>query len=77
MGKCEGANTLKGYEVVLRIGVNEVAVGSLTGVMVHPREVLKPLLLTQVMEAVIVGNAAGFICLHNHNSTDPTPSGED
>jgi DNA repair protein RadC len=50
------------------IGVNLVSIGSLTLAIVHPREVLKPLILM---------NAAGFICAHNHPSSDTTPSHED
>ncbi len=51
------------------IGVNLVAIGSLTLAIVHPREVFKPLILM---------NAAAWICAHNHPSGgDPTPSQED
>ena len=50
------------------IGMNTVSIGSLTLAIVHPREVCKPLILM---------NAAGFICAHNHPSGDPTPSSED
>ncbi len=50
------------------IGVNLVSIGSLTLAIVHPREVFKPLILM---------NAAGWICAHNHPSADPTPSQED
>lgn len=50
------------------IGINSVSVGTLTGSLVHPREVFKPLLLH---------NAAGVILAHNHPSGDPTPSAED
>jgi DNA repair protein RadC len=50
------------------IGINIVAVGSLTLAIVHPREVFK---------ALILMNAAAFICAHNHPSSDPTPSPED
>ena len=50
------------------IGVNLVSVGSLTLAIVHPREVFKPLILM---------NAAGWICAHNHPSGDVTPSEED
>ncbi|MBS0166218.1 MAG: JAB domain-containing protein [Nitrospira sp.] len=50
------------------IGINLVAVGSLTMAIVHPREVFKPLILM---------NAAGWICAHNHPSGDVTPSQED
>jgi DNA repair protein RadC len=50
------------------IGINIVAIGSLTLAIVHPREVFKPLILM---------NAAACICAHNHPSSDPTPSPED
>ena len=50
------------------IGVNVVSMGSLTMSIVHPREVFKPLILM---------NAAGWLCAHNHPSGDPTPSQED
>jgi DNA repair protein RadC len=50
------------------IGINIVAIGSLTLAIVHPREVFK---------ALILMNAAAFICAHNHPSSDPTPSSED
>ncbi len=50
------------------LGVNEVSVGSLTATLVHPREVLK---------AIILANGASFISVHNHPSGDPTPSRED
>ena len=42
--------------------------GSLTLAIVHPREVFKPLILM---------NACGWICAHNHPSGDPIPSTED
>lgn len=57
---------LNGKNVV--IGVNLVAVGALTAALVHPREVVKPLIL---------GSAAAAILVHNHPSGDPTPSAED
>lgn len=50
------------------IGVNTVSIGSLTLAIVHPREVYKPLILM---------NAAGYICAHNHPSGSTTPSNED
>ena len=50
------------------IGVNLVSIGSLTLALVHPREVFKPLILM---------NAAAWIGVHNHPSSDPTPSQED
>ena len=57
---------LNGKNVV--IGVNLVSVGALTAALVHPREVVKPLIL---------GSAAAAILVHNHPSGDPTPSAED
>jgi len=45
-----------------------VAIGTLTSVEVHPREVFR--------EAIRRG-AAGIVVLHNHPSGDPTPSPED
>lgn len=50
------------------IGINVVAVGSLTACLVHSREVFKP---------AIVGSAASVVLVHNHPSSDPTPSAED
>ncbi|MBY0275899.1 hypothetical protein K2Z84_11185 [Candidatus Binatia bacterium] len=50
------------------LGVDEVSVGTLTATLVHPREVLK---------AIILANGASFISVHNHPSGDPTPSPED
>ena len=50
------------------IGTNLVSIGSVTMAIVHPREVFKP---------VILMNAAGWICVHNHPSGDTTPSQED
>jgi DNA repair protein RadC len=53
------------------IGLNVVSVGSLTVSIVHPREVFKPLILMNLM------NACALICAHNHPSGDPSPSPED
>lgn len=50
------------------IGLNVVAIGSLTAALVHPREVFK---------AAILANAAAIILAHSHPSGDPTPSAED
>lgn len=50
------------------LAVHEVSVGTLTASLVHPREVMKVLVLL---------NAASFILVHNHPSGDPTPSPED
>lgn len=52
----------------LPIGFNIVSIGSLSSSIVHPREVFKPLVLC---------NAAGMICFHNHPSGDPTASFDD
>ncbi len=50
------------------VAVDEVAVGTVTAALVHPREVLK---------AVILTNGVSLILVHNHPSGDPAPSGED
>jgi DNA repair protein RadC len=50
------------------IGLNVVSVGTLTLSLVHPREVFK---------ALILMNAAAWLCAHNHPSSDVTPSQED
>lgn len=50
------------------LALHEVSVGTLTASLVHPREVMKMLVLL---------NAASFIVVHNHPSGDPTPSPED
>jgi len=50
------------------IGINVVSVGSLSLSIVHPREVFK---------ALILMNAAAWLCAHNHPSGDVTPSQED
>ena len=50
------------------IGVNIVAVGTLSAAPVHPREVLK---------SAILGNSAAIILCHNHPSNDLEPSAED
>jgi DNA repair protein RadC len=50
------------------IGLNTVAIGSLTAAVVHPREVFKP---------AILANAAAIIVAHNHPSGDLEPSQED
>ena|SRR5438309_11838100 len=44
------------------IGINTVAIGSLTAGIVHPREVFKP---------AVLANAAAIICGHNHPSGAP------
>jgi DNA repair protein RadC len=45
-----------------------VAIGSLTGVEVHPREVFR---------GAIANGAAALVMAHNHPSGDPTPSRQD
>ena len=50
------------------IGTEVISEGTLTGSVVHPREVYKP---------AILQNAAAIAVAHNHPSGDPTPSGED
>jgi DNA repair protein RadC len=47
---------------------DRVAVGTLDGSLVHPREVFKGALLS---------SAASVVLLHNHPSGDPAPSAED
>jgi DNA repair protein RadC len=44
------------------IGIHTVSIGSLTASIVHPREVFKP---------VILSNAAAIILAHNHPSGAP------
>jgi DNA repair protein RadC len=50
------------------IGTHQVSVGTLNMSVVHPRELLKPLILA---------SAAACILVHNHPSSDVTPSAED
>ena len=50
------------------ICVDRVSTGSLTASIVHPREVMKSTLLS---------SAAAMVLVHNHPSSDPTPSRED
>jgi len=50
------------------IGLDTVSVGTLTTCYVHPREVMK---------ALILANAAAFIGVHNHPSGQLTPSDAD
>lgn len=50
------------------IGINTVSIGHLNANVVHPREVMKP---------AILSNAAGLILCHNHPSGNPEPSQED
>lgn len=48
--------------------INICHIGSLNASIVHPREVLKP---------AVLSNSASIIVAHNHPSNDPTPSRED
>lgn len=48
--------------------IDRVSTGSLTASIVHPREVMK---------SVMLSSAAALVLLHNHPSGDPTPSRED
>ena len=48
--------------------IQTVHIGSLNASIVHPREVLKP---------AILSNAASILIAHNHPSNDITPSKED
>jgi DNA repair protein RadC len=50
------------------IGLNIVSTGNLSSAPVHPREVLKP---------AILSNSAAMILCHNHPSGDLSPSPED
>ncbi len=45
-----------------------VSLGTLTGALVHPREVFRP---------VIIDGGAALAIVHNHPSGDPAPSAED
>lgn len=50
------------------VDIDKVSTGSMTGVEVHPREVFRGALLS---------GAQGMIFVHNHPSSDPTPSRQD
>ena len=50
------------------IGTETISEGSLTGSVVHPREVFQP---------AILQHAAAIVVAHNHPSGDPSPSMED
>jgi len=45
-----------------------IAIGSLTEIIAHPREVFRP---------AIIGAAFSIVIMHNHPSGDPTPSQAD
>lgn len=64
-------------EHVVVLGVNArgmlsveetVSIGTLTSSLMHPREIMRPLLRYP---------CSGFILVHNHPSGDPAPSSED
>ena len=50
------------------IATHQVSIGTLTASLVHPREVVKPLVLC---------SAAATVLVHNHPSGTPDPSAED
>lgn len=50
------------------ICIDRVSTGTMTGSLIHPREVFKSALLS---------SAASLLLIHNHPSGDPTPSRED
>lgn len=50
------------------LAVVMVTKGTANASLVHPREVLKP---------VIIGGGSAFVCIHNHPSGDPSPSQAD
>jgi len=52
----------------IMIGLNIVSIGDLNSATVHPREVLKP---------AILSNSSAMVLCHNHPSNDPAPSPED
>jgi DNA repair protein RadC len=51
------------------VATHEVSVGTLSGSLVHPREVLGP--------ALRVMGVASLVLVHNHPSGDPTPGQDD
>ena len=50
------------------IATSQISIGTLTTALVHPREVVKPLVLC---------SAAATVLVHNHPSGTPDPSAED
>lgn len=66
--------TVEHFQVVLLntrrrlIRVEQISQGTLDTLLVHPREVFRP---------AILSNAAAMIVAHNHPSGDPTPSDAD
>lgn len=65
-GTCRSCHWARNVIHVLAIEL--VSVGTLSASIVHPREVFKP---------AILKSAAAIIAVHNHPSTDLTPSPED
>lgn len=63
----------------------EVSMGSQSASLVHPREVLGPMVRTlddeemrrRVLRRAVGEGAAALILIHNHPSGDPSPSRED
>lgn len=49
-------------------GRHLVTLGTATASLAHPREVFR---------AAILASATAIVCVHNHPSGDPSPSGED
>jgi DNA repair protein RadC len=45
-----------------------LTIGTSGAVLAHPREILR---------AVLMAGASGFVCIHNHPSGDPSPSNPD
>lgn len=50
------------------IGRHLLSLGSQNACIAHPREILR---------AVLMADACGFVCVHNHPSGDPSPSAPD
>ncbi len=50
------------------LGRIAISTGTVSGTLVHPREVFRP---------AILAGATAIICVHNHPSGDPTPSSAD
>ncbi len=50
------------------LGHNLVSTGTLDTILVHPREIFRP---------IIIASAAALVVMHNHPSGDPTPSEAD
>ena len=50
------------------LGRVAITSGTVSGTLIHPREVFRP---------AIVAGASAIVCTHNHPSGDPTPSAAD